>query len=48
MEKLDAKLERHVSKEKEEVIEIDMAILMKRIEQCNSDDNAIFGYLPMM
>mmetsp|Transcript_17869 Transcript_17869/g.26596 ORF Transcript_17869/g.26596 Transcript_17869/m.26596 type:complete len:107 (+) Transcript_17869:475-795(+) len=25
-----------------------MAILMKRIEQYNSDNNAIFGYLPMM
>jgi len=32
----------------EELIDIDMAILMKRIEEYNSDNNAIFGYLPMM
>ena len=32
----------------EELIDIDMAMLMKRIEQHNSDNNAICGYLTMM
>ena len=31
----------------EELIDIGMAILMKRIEVHNSDNNAIFGYRPI-